>query len=77
MPGTKEGAKIAAKTNTTRYGKNFYRIIGSMGGKNGTTGGFGSKLVGKDGLTGKERALVAGATGGKISRRGPSKRTTE
>lgn len=28
--------------------------------------------IGKDGLTGRERARKAGAKGGKISRRGPS-----
>jgi hypothetical protein len=33
------------------------------------TGGFGSDLVGEDGLTGLERARVVGAKGGRTSRR--------
>lgn len=34
------GGKKAAQTNYARYGKEFYKRIGSMGGKLGTTGGF-------------------------------------
>lgn len=52
---------------------NFYRKIGKKGGSNGNTGGFASERVGKDGLTGQERARVVGAKGGRISRR-PSKK---
>lgn len=43
--------------------------------KNGTTGGFASSVVGQDGLTGIERAKVAGSKGGKISKRGKSKKS--
>lgn len=38
------------------------------------TGGFASMKVGDDGLTGFERARIAGEKGGRISKRGPAKR---
>lgn len=74
MSGTKAGGIKARETNLKRHGKNFYRNIGSIGGKNGTTGGFASSVVGKDGLTGIERASIAGSKGGRISKRGKSKK---
>lgn len=77
MPGTKAGAAKAVLTNKLKHGDDFYARIGHMGGKNGTTGGFASDKKGKDGLTGLERAKIAGAKGGKLSRRGPAKRLTE
>lgn len=43
---------------------NHYKRIGAKGGANGNTGGFASYEVGSDGLTGRERASVAGAIGG-------------
>lgn len=70
MAGTKTGGAKAAATNRSKYGPDFYARIGSMGGKLGRTGGFASSTVGKDGLTGRERARSAGANGGRISRRG-------
>lgn len=39
----------------------------------GTQGGFASELIGLDGLTGRQRARIAGAKGGKISRKGKAK----
>lgn len=39
----------------------------------GKTGGFASEKIGKDGLTGLQRAVLAGAIGGRKSRRGPAK----
>lgn len=69
MAGTKIGGLKAARTNTTKYGKDFYAEIGRKGGRLGKTGGFASTLVGKDGLTGRERARLAGKEGGKISKR--------
>lgn len=69
MPGTLEGGRKAAKTNQRLYGGDFYARIGSKGGKNSRTGGFASDVVGSDGLTGRERARVAGAIGGKLSSR--------
>lgn len=73
MSGTKEGGRKAAITNRIGHGEGFYARIGQMGGHNGTTGGFNSDVVGKDGLTGRERARIAGRKGGLISRRGPAK----
>lgn len=71
MVGTKAGGAKAAATNKLRYGDSFYANIGKKGGQNGHTGGFNSEKVGKDGLTGPERAKKYGAIGGSISRRGP------
>lgn len=73
MSGTREGGLKAAETNRKKQGADFYARIGSKGGKLGTTGGFASNIVGKDGLTGAERAKIAGAKGGKISKRGKAK----
>lgn len=73
MSGTKAGGLKARERNLEKYGPDFYKRIGAKGGRNGKTGGFASDVVGDDGLTGKERAKIAGAKGGKISRRGPAK----
>lgn len=74
MAGSKLGGLKTARTNKEKYGEDFYRSIGAIGGKRGRTGGFASNKVGKDGLTGRQRALIAGAKGGKTSRRGPSQK---
>ena len=74
MAGTLQGGRKAAETNKLKYGKDFYARIGSKGGKNGHDGGFASETVGKDGMTGPERAKKCGAIGGKISRRGKAKK---
>ena len=60
MAGTKEGGKKAAATNNSRHGKDFYAQIGAKGGKLGRTGGFAAN---------RELARIAGAKGGRISRR--------
>lgn len=73
MSGTKEGGRKAAKTNKKLHGKNFYAEIGRKGGQNGHTGGFASEKIGDDGLTGFERARIAGAKGGHLSKRGAKK----
>ncbi len=65
MAGTKAGGKKAAATNRTKYGKDFYAEIGRKGGKNGHTGGFAAN---------PELAKIAGAKGGRISRRGKAKK---
>ena len=65
MAGTKKGGEKAAATNKARHGKDFYAKIGAKGGKNGHTGGFAAN---------RELARVAGALGGRISRR--TKKTT-
>ena len=61
MSGNREGALKAAKTNRKKYGKDFYKEIGAKGGRNGHTGGF---------YVNRELARVAGAKGGRISKRG-------
>lgn len=65
MAGTKAGGLKAAAANKEKYGENFYRKIGAKGGRNGHTGGFAANPA---------LASVAGAKGGRISRRGPAKR---
>ena len=50
--------------------KQHFIIIGKKGGENSKTGGFASTKRDKDGLTGRERARVAGRKGGLISKRG-------
>jgi general stress protein YciG len=60
MPGTPKGGQLAAATNIRKYGKNFYAKIGAKGGQNGHTGGF---------YVNRELARIAGAKGGRISRR--------
>ena len=66
MAGTKEGGRKAAATNKTKYGKDFYAEIGRKGGKNGHTGGFAHNPA---------LAKIAGAKGGRVSRRGKAKKT--
>lgn len=60
MAGTKAGGKAAAATNKAKYGADFYSKIGAAGGKQGHTGGF---------YANRDLARIAGARGGKISRR--------
>ncbi len=60
MSGTISGGKLAAMTNKTRYGDDFYKRIGEIGGKKGRTGGF---------YANRELAREAGRKGGRISRR--------
>jgi general stress protein YciG len=59
MAGTKTGGKKAAAKNLARDPL-FYAKIGRKGGQNGTTGGFAAN---------PELARIAGAKGGRISRR--------
>ena len=59
MAGTKLGGQKAAAKNLLRDPE-FYAKIGARGGKNGHTGGFAAN---------PELARVAGAKGGRISRR--------
>ena len=77
MAGTLEGGKKAAAKNKAKYGDNFYAKIGRKGGIRSSTGGFADLKVGKDGLTGWERAKIAGRKGGLVSRRGKAKKTTK
>lgn len=68
MAGTKAGGLKAAQTNRAKYGKEFYSMIGRKGGQMGHTGGFAANPA---------LARIAGAKGGRISRRGPAKKTTD
>jgi len=61
VSGTRAGGRNAAATNKKRHGEDFYARIGSLGGKNGRTGGF---------YGDKERARAIGAQGGKVSKIG-------
>lgn len=60
MAGNKLGGVKAAETVKKKYGVNFYVKIGSMGGKISRGGGFAAN---------PELARIAGAKGGRISRR--------
>lgn len=64
MAGNAAGGRKARETNIKRHGANFYKNIASLGGKASNTGGFKSEKVGADGLTGKQRAKIAGSVGG-------------
>lgn len=67
MAGTKAGGQAAALKNKEKYGEDFYKRIGSEGGKKGTTGGFYYSKV-----NGLDLHIKAGTKGGKVSRRGKS-----
>lgn len=58
---TKAGGKKAKLTMKEKYGEDYYARIGSIGGSNGTTGGF---------YGDKKRARELGSKGGSLSRRG-------
>jgi hypothetical protein len=77
LAGTKQGGKKTAQTNLARHGKDFYSKIGKKGGASGNTGGFASDVIGKDGLTGRERASRAGRIGGLKSKRNRKKEIEE
>lgn len=64
MSGNKSGGLRAAKTNKERYGEDYYREIGRKGGQAGCTGGFAANPT---------LAKLAGAKGGRLSKRGRSK----
>ena len=65
MAGNSEGGLKARETIYKNHGKDFYREIGMKGGKNGHTGGFAYN---------PELARKAGAKGGRISKRGKSRK---
>jgi len=61
MSQTKEGGIKTAITNKAKYGEDYYKNIGSKGGKKkNPLKGFGSN---------RELASAAGSKGGKISKR--------
>ena len=63
MSGTRAGGLKAATKNLANN-PNFYAEIGAKGGRNGHTGGFAAN---------RALARLAGAAGGRKSRRGPAK----
>jgi hypothetical protein len=66
MAGNKIGGVKAAKKNKELYGEDFYRNIGKIGGKRSGTGGFWhQKYI----LGNTEAVVLAGAKGGRISKR--------
>lgn len=67
MAGTRIGGLRAAKQNKAKD-PDFYAKIGRKGGRNGHTGGFAAN---------PQLARIAGAKGGKISRRRPSVKKTD
>ena len=68
MSGTREGGLKASKTNRERYGDDWYKTIGCKGGQAKVPKGFALNI---------ERARLAGAKGGKISKRGKAKKHEE
>ncbi len=64
MSGNYSSGKKAAKTNTKRHGKHFYRDIGRVGGSAKVPKGFAVSGL----------ASEAGRKGGTISRRGKIKK---
>lgn len=66
MAGTTIGGKKAAAKNKARHGDDFYKRIGAIGGRKGTTGGF---------YANRKLASIAGRKGGLKSRRGKNNGT--
>lgn len=64
MAGTREGGRAAAETIKLAHGDDFYRRIGSKGGKRGKKDG-----AIKGFAANPELARRAGAKGGRISRK--------
>lgn len=60
MPGTKLGGKKSSLLIKQKHGDDFFKKIGAKGGANGNTGGF---------FGDSERAKLAGAKGGAMSKR--------
>lgn len=67
MAGTPEGARKAAETRRNKYGADWEKQKAAQAGKQSKRGGFASEKVGKDGLTGQERAKIYGSKGGQAS----------
>lgn len=61
MAGTITGGKKAAETNKAKYGADYYKNLGRIGGHNSHAGGFAAN---------PELAKIAGARGGRKSKRG-------
>lgn len=70
MSGTREGGRKAAATNKEKHGADFYRNIGRQGGSK-------SHRETRPFTVNPELARAAGAKGGKMGRRGPSKQPSK
>lgn len=68
MSGTKLGGQRAAASNIKKYGPDFYRRIGSIGGSKPTSVPKGFAAMSP------EQRRAAGAKGGRIGRRGKALR---
>lgn len=72
MAGNKVGGAKTRETHYKKYGLDFYKRIGAIGGRKGKTGGFAYPLLCdcdyKEEL--HKKAECAGSKGGKISKRG-------
>mgnify|MGYP001602317314 CR=1 FL=1 len=69
MSGTKSGGVRTRETNKKKYGKDFYKEIGAMGGQTKSPlKGFGTR---------RDIAAEAGRKGGTISKRGPKQTPKE
>lgn len=66
MSGSRESGRKAAATNKAKYGKDFYANIGRKGGRK-------SHPETRYFAMHPEVAKIAGAKGGRTSRRGPAK----
>ncbi len=67
MSGTKAGGLKARDRNLAKD-PDFYKKIGAIGGRLGTTGGFAAD---------RKLARIAGAKGGRISKRGKKEATSD
>lgn len=65
MAGNKAGGLKAAETNKKRYGEDFYKRQGKLGGLKTGKKGF---------ALNRELARAAGKKGGSVSKRGPAKK---
>ena len=75
-PNTKWKETMIKKFGSEEAMLEWVRSNGARGGKISKGGGFGSKKIGKDGLTGRERAKKAGSIGGRNSRRVSNQKCT-
>ena len=66
MSQSSEGAKKAYQNRVARHGIQSIRDMQSKGGSQSTPGGFGTKKVGDDGLTGRQRARLASIESHKV-----------
>lgn len=69
-------ARLGSEEALKEWQRNLGRKGGQAGKGSGYGGGFSSTKVGADGLTGYDRARIYGAVGGRRSKRGKAKKST-